>query len=91
MLEVSYAIGVAKPISLRISSYGTGVCSDELLEKIVKSVFDFRPAAIIDNLGLRAPIYRATTNYGHFGKSGLAWEKTDKVEEVKKAYATLNK
>ena len=91
MLEVSYAIGVAKPISLRISSYGTGVCSDELLEKIVKSVFDFRPAAIIDNLGLRAPIYRATTNYGHFGKSGLAWEKTDKIEEVKKAYATLNK
>lgn len=91
MLEVSYAIGVAKPISLRISSFGTGVCSDEVLEKIVKSVFDFRPAAIIDNLGLRAPIYRATTNYGHFGKSGLAWERTDKTEELKKEFANLNK
>lgn len=89
MLEVSYAIGVAKPISLRISSFGTAVCSDSLLEQIVQKVFDFRPAAIIDNLGLRAPIYKATTNYGHFGKEGLAWEKTDKVDAIKKAYEEL--
>lgn len=89
MLEVSYAIGVAKPISLRISSFGTAVCSDSLLEQIVQKVFDFRPAAIIDNLGLRAPIYKATTNYGHFGKEGLSWEKTDKVDAIKKAYEEL--
>lgn len=89
MLEVSYAIGVAKPISLRISSFGTAVCSDSVLEQIVQKVFDFRPAAIIDNLGLRAPIYKATTNYGHFGKEGLAWEKTDKVDAIKKAYEEI--
>lgn len=89
MLEVSYAIGVAKPISLRISSFDTGVVSDEKLEKIAEKVFDFRPAAIIDNLKLRNPIYRATTNYGHFGKSTLAWEKTDKVEELKRELANV--
>lgn len=89
MLEVSYAIGVAKPISLRISSFGTAVCSDSVLEQIVQKVFDFRPAAIIDNLGLRAPIYKATTNYGHFGKEGLTWEKTDKVDAIKKAYEEI--
>lgn len=91
MLEVSYAIGVAKPISLRISSFGTAVCSDKVLEQVVEKVFDFRPAAIIDNLSLRSPIYKATTNYGHFGKNGLAWEKTDKVGDIKKAYEELSK
>lgn len=84
MLEVSYAIGVAKPISLRISTFGTGVLADSKLEEICAKVFDFRPGAIIDNLGLRAPIYKKTTNYGHFGKGDLAWERTDKVDELKK-------
>lgn len=84
MLEISYAIGVAKPISLRVCSFNTGVVSDEILEKITEKVFDFRPAAIIDNLKLRTPVYRTTTNYGHFGKEYLPWEKTDKIEELKK-------
>lgn len=88
LIEVSYAIGVAKPISLRVSAVNA-ICSDKLLEQIVERVFDFRPAAIIDNLGLRAPIYSATTNYGHFGKEGLPWEMTDKVEEIKKVYLEL--
>lgn len=88
LLEVSYAIGVAKPISLRVSAVN-GICSDKMLEKIVEKVFDFRPAAIIDNLGLRAPIYSATTNYGHFGKDGSPWEKTDKVDLIKEAYLEL--
>lgn len=83
MLELSYAIGVAKPISLRVCSYNTGLVSDEILDKIVAKVFDFRPAAIIENLKLRSPIYKATTNYGHFGKENLPWEKTDKVEQLK--------
>lgn len=84
MLELSYAIGVSKPISLRVCSFNTGVVSDEILEKITEKVFDFRPAAIIDNLKLRTPVYRTTTNYGHFGKESLSWEKTDKIEELKK-------
>lgn len=83
-LEVSYAIGRAHPISIRVSTFGTGVLSDESLEQIVTKVFDFRPAAICDKLGLARPIYRATTNYGHFGKAQLPWEQTDKVEDLKK-------
>jgi len=86
MLELSYAIGVAKPISLRAYTYGTGVVEDQVLEKIISKVFDFRPAAIIDNLKLRTPIYSTTTNYGHFGKRYLPWENTDKVDALKTAY-----
>ena len=86
-LEVSYAIGRAHPISTRVCSFGTGVVEDDVLEQIVAKVFDFRPAAIIDGLGLKRPIYRATTNYGHFGKSDLPWEQLDKVEALKKEFA----
>ncbi len=82
-LEVSYAIGVAHPISLHVNSFGTGALPDGELEKIVRKVFDLRPSAIIDKLALRRPIYRATSNYGHFGRDGFPWEKTDKVEEIK--------
>ncbi len=84
-LEVSYAIGRARPISLRVNTFGTGIIEDESIECVVKEIFDFRPKAIIDNLQLRLPIYRNTTNYGHFGKKELSWEKLDKVEEIKKA------
>lgn len=91
LLEVSYAIGVAKPVSLRVSTFGTGKYDDETLEKAISKVFDFRPAAIIDNLGLRAPIYSATTNYGHFGKYFLPWEKTDKTDALNAALPSLNK
>ena len=83
-LEVSYAIGRAHPISLRVNTFGTGVVDDSVLEEVVGKVFDFRPAAIIDQLGLRNPIYRKTTNYGHFGKAGLPWEVTDKVKALQK-------
>ena len=82
-LEVSYAIGVAHPISLHVNTFGTGVLPDSKLEEIVKKVFDMRPASIIDSLSLRRPIYRATSNYGHFGREGFPWEQTDKVEEIK--------
>lgn len=82
-LEVSYAIGVAHPISLHVNTFGTGVRPDGELEEIVRKVFDLRPSAIIDTLALRRPIYRATSNYGHFGRSGFPWEQTDKVERIK--------
>ncbi len=82
-LEVSYAIGVAHPISLHVNTFGTGVLPDKELEEIVRKVFDMRPSAIIDTLALRRPIYRATSNYGHFGRDGFPWEKLDKVEQIK--------
>lgn len=84
-LEVSYAIGRANPIALRVNTFCTGAYSDEAIEYAVKQVFDFRPLAIIDNLGLRQPIYAKTTNYGHFGKEGMPWERTDKVKQLRKA------
>ncbi len=87
-LQVAYAIGMANPVSILVDTFGTGVVSDEILAKVVKEVFDFRPLAIINNLRLDRPIYRATSNYGHFGRKGFAWEETDKVDEVK---ATLSK
>ena len=81
-IQISYAIGVANPTSIMIDTFGTGKLDDGELEKIVKDNFDLRPTAIIRMLGLRRPIYRASTNYGHFGKSGdvLPWEKTDKAD-----------
>ena len=82
-LEVSYAIGVAHPISLHVNTFGTGVLPDGKLEEIVKKVFDMRPSAIIDTLALRRPIYRATSNYGHFGREGFPWETLDKVDAIK--------
>ncbi|HCU56566.1 MAG TPA: methionine adenosyltransferase [Clostridiales bacterium] len=82
-LEVSYAIGVAHPISLHVNTFGTGVLPDAQLQEIVRKVFDMRPSAIIDTLALRKPIYRATANYGHFGRDGFPWEKTDKVQEIR--------
>lgn len=84
-LQVSYAIGRAKPVSLNVDTFGTGVMSDEDIEKIVEKVFDFRPLAIIKKLGLNQPIFRKTSNYGHLGNPDFAWEKLDKVEEIKKA------
>ena len=82
-LEVSYAIGVAHPISLHVNTFGTGILPDGKLEEIVRKVFDMRPSAIIDTLALRRPIYRATSNYGHFGRAGFPWETLDKVEQIK--------
>ncbi len=81
MLQVGYAIGVARPVSLFVDSFGTG--DDARILKAVERVFDFRPAAIVNKLELKRPIYRTTTNYGHFGKSYLPWEQLDAVEALK--------
>ena len=83
-LQVAYAIGRAHPVSLCVNSFGTGKVRDERLLEIVKEVFDFRPHSIITQLGLRAPIYAASTNYGHFGKAGVPWEQTDRTDAIKR-------
>ncbi len=83
-LQVAYAIGKAQPVSVCVDTFGTGKISDDELIKIINKHFDFRPYSIIKNLGLRAPIYAKTTNYGHFGDKDVPWEKTDKSEELKK-------
>lgn len=84
-IQVAYAIGYPQPLSIAIETFGTGKVSDEAIEKAVRKVFSFKPADIVKQLGLLAPIYKKTTNYGHFTKSDLPWEKTDKVEALKKA------
>ena len=88
---VAYAIGVAKPVSVFVDSYGTGKFSDEQLANIVNEVFDLRPAAIIRDLGLKRPIYAQTAAYGHFGRTDvdLPWEHTDRVDALKAAAAKL--
>ncbi len=83
-IQVAYAIGVAKPVSIFIDPHDTGKVSEEKLVEIVKKEFDFRPYNIIRELGLRSPVYAATAAYGHFGRPNFAWEKTDKVETLKK-------
>ena len=83
-VQLAYAIGVARPVSIMVDSFGTGKLNDEKLSEIVEKHFDLRPAAIIHNLDLRRPIYRQTAAYGHFGRTDidLPWEKTDKVAEL---------
>lgn len=76
-IQIAYAIGVAKPVSVRIDTFGTGKISDGEIEKIVDETFDLRPHGIIEKLSLRTPLYAKTSNYGHFGKDGLPWEETD--------------
>ncbi len=88
-IEVAYAIGRARPVSVSLNTFGTGVVSDEILTKAVLKVFDFRPLAIINNLDLRKPVYRKVANYGHLGRNDVTWEKTDKTEELKKAVAEI--
>ena len=83
---ISYAIGVAHPLSIYVDSFGTGKYEDERLLEIVKENFDFRPQAIIDNLDLLRPIYKNTSSYGHFGRTNpeFTWEALDKVDKLKK-------
>ncbi len=83
-IQLAYAIGVSRPVSVFIDTYGTGKLPDGKIADIVIKEFDLRPYSIINNLKLRAPIYANTSAYGHFGKSGLPWEKTDKAESLKK-------
>jgi S-adenosylmethionine synthetase len=85
-LQLSYAIGVAHPLSVYVDTFNTGKLEDEVLSKIVQKVFDFRPSAIIRELDLRRPIYQQTAAYGHFGRDDidLPWEALNKVDELKK-------
>ncbi len=85
-IQLSYAIGVARPTSIMVDSFGTGKLSDEKLTEIVRESFDLRPAGIIKMLDLRRPIYKQTAAYGHFGRNDLdlPWERLDRAEELKK-------
>ncbi|MCI8907492.1 MAG: methionine adenosyltransferase [Angelakisella sp.] len=87
LIQLAYAIGVARPVSICVDTYGTGTVPDEALEQAVEKVFDLRPSAIIRELDLRRPIYRQLAAYGHMGRTDLdvAWERTDKVEALKAA------
>lgn len=86
-IQLAYAIGVAEPVSIMVETFGTGVVGDDVLEKAVEKVFDLRPAAIIEQLDLRNPIYKQLAAYGHMGREelGVKWENTDKVEALKAA------
>ncbi|WP_420634635.1 methionine adenosyltransferase [Candidatus Palauibacter sp.] len=85
-VQLAYAIGVAEPVSVMVDTFGTGRLGDDALARRVADVFDLRPAAIIDRLGLRSPIYRRTAAYGHFGREpgegGFTWERTDQVDAL---------
>ena len=86
-VQLAYAIGVAKPVSIMVDTFGTGKVSDDKLAEAVDKVFDLRPAAIIETLELRKPQYRKLAAYGHMGREelGVAWERTDRADELKKA------
>ena len=83
-IQVAYAIGVAKPVSVFVDSHGTGKMDDEKLAEVVKKEFDLRPYAIIRDLDLRKPVFKKTAAYGHFGYKGFSWEQLDRVDALKK-------
>jgi S-adenosylmethionine synthetase len=82
-VELAYAIGVAKPVSLFVDTFGTGRVAEEKIEEVVAEIFDCTPGGIIENLDLQRPIYQETASYGHFGRESFSWEKTDKVDALK--------
>jgi len=90
-VQVAYAIGVAKPVSVMVDTFGTGVVENAVIEQAVQQVFDLTPAAIIRELDLRKPIYRKLAAYGHMGREdlGVKWEQTNKAEALKAAVAAL--
>ena len=90
-VQVAYAIGVAKTVSIMVDTFGTGTVADEKIEQAVEKVFDLTPAAIIRDLDLRKPIYRRLAAYGHMGREdlGVKWENTDRVDALKAAVAAL--
>ncbi|MDP9342089.1 MAG: methionine adenosyltransferase [Actinomycetota bacterium] len=85
-LQVAYAIGIAHPVSLTLDTFGTAQADPEKIRDAVRDTFDFRPAAIIGNLDLRQPIYRETAAYGHFGRKEFSWERTDRADELRRAF-----
>ncbi len=91
-VQLAYAIGVAKPVSVLVDTFGTGKYDDSIIAKAVAEVFDLRPAAIIEMLDLRRPIYKQLAAYGHFGREdlGVAWEKRDKAEALKAAVEKID-
>jgi S-adenosylmethionine synthetase len=84
-LEVAYAIGVPEPISVLVETFGTAKVDESAIERAILRVFDLTPRGIVETLQLKNPIYRATAAYGHFGRDSFSWEKTDKVEALRKA------
>ena len=86
-VQVAYAIGMARPVSVMIDTFGTNKVDEEIIERAVSEVFDLRPGAIIDELNLRRPIYRKTAAYGHFGRElpEFTWERTNKANDLRKA------
>jgi S-adenosylmethionine synthetase len=88
-IQFAYAIGFPDPVSINVNTFGTNKVDEEKIEKAIREVFDFKPAAIVRELNLLRPIYSKTTNYGHFGKEydldALTWEKRDKVDALKSA------
>ena len=86
-VQLSYAIGIAKPLSINVETFGTGTVEDSRIAEAISQVFDLRPRAIIRDLNLLRPIYRQLAAYGHFGRDDLdlTWEKTNKVADLKKA------
>src|SRR5207247_2251986 len=86
-VQLAYAIGVAKPISISVETFGTGAVDDDLIVKLIEEHFDLRPGAIIRDLRLRRPIYEQTAAYGHFGRTDvdLPWEQTDKADILRAA------
>jgi S-adenosylmethionine synthetase len=86
-IQLAYAIGVARPLSINVNTYGSGRLSDEAIVKLIEEHFDLRPQGIIESLSLRRPIYKQTAAYGHFGRPDLKlpWEQLDKVAALKKA------
>jgi S-adenosylmethionine synthetase len=82
-VQVAYAIGVARPVSINVDTFGTGKIAESVIEQIIAKVFDLRPKGIIESLDLRRPIYQKTAAYGHFGRAEFPWEQTDRVADVK--------
>jgi S-adenosylmethionine synthetase len=81
-VQVAYAIGVAHPVSVMVETFGTATKDENAIAAAVRAVFDLRPAAILEQLDLRRPVYRPTAAYGHFGRDQFSWERTDKVDEL---------
>ena len=84
-LQVAYAIGHPEPVSIWVDAMGTAKVPEQKISDAVRKVFSFKPASIVQQLDLLRPIYRSTTNYGHFGKADLPWEQTNRVEELRAA------
>ena len=88
-VQLAYAIGYPEPVSVHVTTFGTGTVEDKAIESAIKSVFDMTPSGIIKTLDLRRPIYRATAAYGHFGRSEFSWEQTDQISALQSAVADI--